>query len=292
MKIKDGFSGERSLVLPRQVVAMMENDPLASVLHITDMGYYPCAEFHFRERTTPIDQFVFIYCVDGRGWYEHSGRHYDVEKNQYFILPAGVPHRYGASEATPWTIYWIHFRGPLATHYANDAAEPQSVNTSVDSRISQRHNLFEEILSTLNASFAIENIRYAMAAFHHYLASLRYLKQYRASGSGSSRDTVEIIIHYLNENIGRKIRLDELAEYIGCSASHMSELFRQRTGHSILNYFNLLKVKLACQLLDTTDMKLNQISFKVGIDDPLYFSRLFSKAMGMSPRAYRTLAKA
>lgn len=43
----------------------------------------------------------------------------------------------------------------------------------------------------------------------------------------------------------------------------------------------------ACLLLDTTDMKINQICYKIGIEDTYYFSRLFSKIMGMSPREYR-----
>lgn len=45
-------------------------------------------------------------------------------------------------------------------------------------------------------------------------------------------------------------------------------------------------------LLDNTKMKLNQISLKLGIDDQYYFSRLFSKIMGTSPKAYRERQKA
>lgn len=48
----------------------------------------------------------------------------------------------------------------------------------------------------------------------------------------------------------------------------------------------------ACLLLDTTDMKINQICYKIGIEDTYYFSRLFSKIMGMSPREYRKSKKA
>ena len=41
IKRKDGFNGERALVLPLSVVQEMEKDALSSVLHITDIGYYP-----------------------------------------------------------------------------------------------------------------------------------------------------------------------------------------------------------------------------------------------------------
>ena len=40
VKLKDGFTGERALVLPRIIVDKLEEDPLTSMLHITDIGYY------------------------------------------------------------------------------------------------------------------------------------------------------------------------------------------------------------------------------------------------------------
>ena len=104
IRIKSGFSGERSLVLPKMVTDMMDADDIASVLYVTDIGYYPNAAAHFRERVEPIDQFVFIYCVAGRGFYVVNGHRYDVEPNQYFILPAGAPHTYGADVSAPWSL--------------------------------------------------------------------------------------------------------------------------------------------------------------------------------------------
>ena len=67
IKRKDGFSGERVLVLPQPIIREMEEDPISSILHITDIGYYPKAWHHFRERQEPITQFVFIYCIEGSG---------------------------------------------------------------------------------------------------------------------------------------------------------------------------------------------------------------------------------
>lgn len=293
LRIKSGFSGERSLVLPKMVTDMMAADAIVSVLYVTDIGYYPKAENHYRERREPIDQYVFIYCIDGRGSYEVGGNSYEVAANQYFILPAGVPHRYQADAENPWTIYWIHFKGMLAPYYAADAIAPTSVNPGIHSRISNRINMFEELFETLNSGYSIENIRYAMSLFHHYLASLRYVHQYRSAGEKIDEgNVVEAAIHYMKENIERHMTLQEVADFTGYSASHFSMLFKAKTGHSPLNYINLLKIQRACLLLDTTQMRMNQICHKLGMDDPYYFSRLFSKIMGMSPRAYRTKPKA
>jgi AraC-like DNA-binding protein len=293
LKQKDGFHGERSLMMPKMIMEMVEQDPLVSMLHITDIGYYPHAEHHYRERREPIDQYVYIYCVDGAGWYQIGDKRYDVGENQYFILPAGVPHAYGADEDNPWTIYWIHFRGELAPYYAKDATGPMDVKPGLHSRIHNRIDLFEEIFNTLSSGFSNENLRYVSSLFHYYLGSLRYINQYREAGENNedNENMVGATIHYMKENIEKHLTLKEISDYTGYSASYISMMFKQDTGHSPLAYLNLLKIQQACELLDTTKMKVNQICYKIGIDDAYYFSRLFSKTMGMSPKEYREMKK-
>lgn len=80
MKKRDGFKGERSLVLPQSVLKLIDNDPIVSSIYITDIGFYPNAKYHYRKRVDTIDEYVFIYCVDGRGWYIVNGHKYNVEK--------------------------------------------------------------------------------------------------------------------------------------------------------------------------------------------------------------------
>lgn len=296
---KDGFLGERSVVLPTSIVEMEENDPLVSSLFITDIGYYPMAEHHHRIRTEGINQYVLIYCIDGNGWYSLRGKTYQVASNQYFILPAGIPHEYGATEGERWTIYWVHFRGEHADIYAEGADKPQDVRVALNSNINNRNNIFEEILSTLHDGEGIEDLRYASSLLHYYLASLRYLRQYRNTAryntdnsnlsfsNNKNKEVVDAAIHFMKENIERRISLQDILDYVGYSSTHFSTLFKRQVGDSPLAYFNRLKIEQACHMLQTTNLHINQICYKVGIEDSLYFSRLFSKMMGMSPSDYR-----
>lgn len=292
IKRKDGFDGERALVLPASVIHEMENDPVSAMLHITDIGYYPKAMHHFRERTEPVSQYIFIYCVEGKGWFRQNGEVHTMEKNRCVILPAHTSHCYGANEEDPWTIYWIHFKGKMSGQYASSLLKPKEIKPTVYSRISGRLDLFEEIYHTLEMGYSRENLLYASSAFHHFLGTVCYLQQYRSAvDTHPETDLVSAAIHYMKENIGKKLTLCEIAGHVGYSASHFSSLFNERTGYSPLNYFNQLKIRQACHLLDFTDMKINQVCFKIGIDDCYYFSRLFTKIMGIPPKEYKKQKK-
>ena len=191
----------------------------------------------------------------------------------------------------------MHFKGTCAHVYAEGATTPQTINVAINSRISERINIFDEILTTLQTGDGLEDLRYASSLFHHFLASMRYLGQFRRAKTGAGDkntsdkgiDIVEQAIHYMRENIEQHIALDDVLHYIGYSHSHFSTLFKRKTGQSPLAYFNRLKIEYACHLLKTTDLKVNQICYKVGIEDALYFSRLFSKTMGMAPTAFKAL---
>ena len=288
---KDGFRGERMIVLPPMIVDIEKQDPLVSSLYITDIGYFPAAANHYRKRNQPINEYVLIYCVKGHGWYELRGEHYEVKENEFFILPAGEPHAYGADKE-PWTIYWVHFSGKHADIFSRGLQKPHRIATTIDSRIGERNNLFEEIINTLHDSYDLDHLRYVSSLLHYYLGSMCFLRIYRnATHLDPSTDPVQAAIHYMKENIEHPISLNDISQYIGYSVSHFSTLFKNQIGQSVLSYNNLIKIQRACEMLTETDMKINQIAYKVGIEDSYYFSRLFSKIMKMSPTDYREMVQ-
>ena len=289
MKLKDGFIGSRTIIVPQMVIKMMETDPLVSELFVTDIGYYPHAKYHFRERSTPIDQFILIYCVDGTGWYKCDGKERQVSAGDYFILPAGKPHAYGTLDKDPWTIYWVHFKGHLARFYAQGAEEPSSLKAELFSRIKERINLFEELFNSLGDNYCLDGLRYMSSLLHYFLGSLIYVKHFRQSSihKTDSSDMVSVVTHFMKDNLEKHLTIKDIADHLGYSTSYFSGKFKELTGHSPLSYFNIMKINEACVLLSSTNMKVNQICPKVGFVDPYYFSRIFTSIMGLSPMEYR-----
>jgi transcriptional regulator GlxA family with amidase domain len=90
-------------------------------------------------------------------------------------------------------------------------------------------------------------------------------------------------------NLSEALSLQEMAKNVNLSVSRFSVIFKEGTGLSPIEYFNNLKVRHACHYLDTTDLSIGRISEVIGIENQHYFSRMFSKSTGLSPREYRKL---
>lgn len=293
-RLKDGFKGERSIILPPFVVNELRTEMLTKELFITDIGFYPQARFHFRERTEKqAMQYILIYCVEGEGWFTIDHQKYTVSQFQFFIIPKGQAHSYGSNADNPWTIYWLHFDGEHASFFAQGFDKPTDISLDINSRIEERIDLFDEIFTTLGKGYSKNNLIYATTSLFHFLGSMKFLGEYRenAKTTDKARQIIEVAIHYMRENIERKATLQQIAEHTGLSASRFSLLFQQQTGYSPLKYFNQLKIQKACHYLDFTTMKVNQISPMLGFDDAFYFTRLFTKTMGVSPTDYRAKKK-
>lgn len=288
--IKEGFKGERISILPSSIVDELKQDTLGKELYITDIGYYPHAYCHYRSRQKEeVKEYVLIYCVEGEGWFELEGKKQVVRANQFFILPEHKAHAYGCGGENPWTIYWMHFNGAKADFFSKGFDQPTDISPNDNSRIKERLNLFEEIFSCLNRGYSKNYMLYATTSLFHFLGSMKFMGEYRDSNVGRRErmDVVEKAIHYMQENLNKKVVLQDIAREVKLSVSYFANLFFEKTGYSPLRYLTHLRIQEACRYLDSTDMKMNQISPLVGVEDPLYFSRLFAKTMKMSPSEYR-----
>lgn len=81
---------------------------------------------------------------------------------------------------------------------------------------------------------------------------------------------------------------DDFAEQMGMGRTVFFNKTKSITGYSPKEYLKLKRIKKAAELISTTTMSIGEIAIIVGIDDPLYFSRVFKQEYGMSPTEWRT----
>ena len=286
---KDGFDGQRAIVLPRKILAKYcSTNPIVSGAYITDIGYYPKAKYHYRERTHGSEQHILIYCQDGKGKVQIKKEEYQLNPGEFIIIPMGVSHNYAADEINPWTIYWIHFKGETTNKSIEHfRIKNGSYKSPVDFKDSRVH-LFEDMYSNLEMGYSNDNLCYVNLCLLHFLSSFIFRENYNLADKKQSIDSVNTSIGFMQKHIDEMLTLQVMAQSVNLSVSHFSFLFRKKTGFSPIEYFNHLKVQKACQYLLFTDLRIKEIADKLGIEDPYYFSRMFTKVMGMSPGTYRT----
>ena len=127
------------------------------------------------------------------------------------------------------------------------------------------------------------------AAVRGSLASLS--RAVRLSRESGRHPAVRFVLGLLEVRYAEDLPLDEIADLAGQSASHLSRLFRQETGMSVVEYMTRLRVSAARRLLAAGDESIGTISRKVGYGDPNYFTRVFRRETGLTPREYRLQLK-
>ena len=100
-------------------------------------------------------------------------------------------------------------------------------------------------------------------------------------------DTVYKVIEYIKNNYHRHISLEEIAGISFMSKTYLSTLFKKETGYSISEYINDIRVDRAQSLLVGSDLSIVEIARMCGFEDQSYFTKVFRKVAGITPKKYR-----
>jgi two-component system response regulator YesN len=113
--------------------------------------------------------------------------------------------------------------------------------------------------------------------------------EYRdAHTAGRYQSVIVKAREYINRNFASAdISLYSTASHVGISPNHLSTVFSQETGENFIDYLTRVRIEKAKQLLQDTAMKVADIAFETGFSDPHYFSSIFRKNTGFSPREFR-----
>ena len=119
----------------------------------------------------------------------------------------------------------------------------------------------------------------------------RFFAQYSRSVLGDSSQAVSSAKAFLRDNYTRRLTLSEIAGHVHLNPQYFSVLFKRETGCSVTDHLTTLRVERAKTLLKETLLPINEIARTVSYEDPDYFSRVFHKYCGLSPRQYRNLVR-
>ena len=284
-----GFEGELIIEIPKIAIEQSQKLPLVRSLFITRMGFYPKALHHYYQRPTGISQVIVLYCTDGKGWVQIHKKRIPIEAGEAYFIPLGTPHAYGADGENPWTIFWLHLSGSQCNETIEATMGDKTELKALKVGFSETRNaIFKQISTTLLRGYSAANLLFANLLLPYYLATFVMPEQFQPQTEDlQTLSSTDKAIEFMQQNLSYPITLDNIAQAAHLSVSFFSKKFKQDTGYAPIEYFNHLRIQKSCQLLHFTDLRINEVALKIGIEDPFYFSRLFKQQMGVSPVQYR-----
>lgn len=287
IKKKDGFEGQKMYVVPRDVAQNSIRYPLLASFSVTNIGFFPHAKYHHRERPRACNEYIVIYCEKGEGWFNMNETHRKLTAGNILFIPKDIPHSYGANKYYPWSIYWCHMKGESLEDYML-RLPLNNYTVPVSSLIAEElKRLFHTAFRSIENGYSLETLLYVSHVIKHAMGLIFFANPAYHVKLKENYECVETAINVMKENLHGTITVPAIAETAKISLPHFYKLFKTKTGYSPINYFNRLKIMRACQYLKITTMKINEIADKLGFRDQYYFSRIFKNVMGVSPRQYR-----
>lgn len=125
------------------------------------------------------------------------------------------------------------------------------------------------------------------ATLSEFISALIYDVEIRSGEEVSGRKEIRDAKQIIKKQLGSPLTLSFVAKEVGLSPPYLSKLFHETVGESFKEYITRIRIQKAVELLQNTNLKVYEISEKIGIPSYRYFSVLFRKKLGRSPSDYR-----
>jgi AraC family transcriptional regulator, transcriptional activator for feuABC-ybbA operon len=262
-----------------------------------------------KERT--IEDHELVLVAGGEGFLRIGGNALPLKKGTLLYLHFDEWHSIEAKHGSPINFFSVHFSWMLSTHnpeswsyhrdinyYLKDKSQNGQNWSSVDDpgllpfpstmEISNYDRL-EELYIQLTKTYHEKEIGYSMklSILCQQLIYEVCRERFFPLDRKANMKRLDKAVAYIERHYTEKIRTSDLSECISLSESNMIKLFKNNFGKTPVEYINQVRVNRAKELLLYSHKSVKEIAFETGFNDEFYFSRVFKKMEGKSPRSFK-----
>lgn len=229
-----------------------------------------------------------IWCLSGAGAIRVSGRTYHLRPGATAVFFPGMRHEAWAARDNPddvWEARWVTMDGPLCAAVAQACGIKRAgiYYPATDPLGGLFDRYRDGIAQTTPAGARAAEIA-AFELLVHIGASASAPEGIATVDDPVVKEAMALLrLNWPNADFG----VAQLARRIGVHRSVLSRRFRKQIGVPPQKYLTDLRLSNALNLLQSTDLSIREIAFQCGFDDPGYFTRLFGRTQGVSPKEYR-----
>ena len=233
--------------------------------------------------------YLIHYIISGKGFYKLRNKTFSLSAGDAFLVYPNTEVLYYADETEPWEYAWVGFTGSDASMILK--ATDFTMEHPVIHQTASGNAIHRQLLHIYDArgnefEHAVEMTGrlYTMLAMFMHDAS-------KQTSQNTSSTYVQKGIEYISANYSYNITVEDIADYVGLSRSHLFRSFESVLGQSPKEFLTDFRMRQACYLLEHASLSITAIANSIGFDNSLYFSKTFHKIKGMSPKEYRALHK-
>ncbi|WP_379155735.1 AraC family transcriptional regulator [Paenibacillus sp. sgz5001063] len=228
------------------------------------------------------DVYALHYIVSGKGYLETGHATFSLMTGESFMIFPDTEVYYYPDPQDPWEYYWIEFNGLEASRLLsmiNIAADHPVLKASPQD--------FKPLFHRVNSAGIEPFERERSDAGLHLLLSY-YMEHYPSDKVFFKKDYVLAARDYIESNFWNpSLSVLDVVEFVKIERSYLFRLFKEENGVSISGYLTAFRIQRACELLTNSQLSIKSLSYSVGYQDPLYFSKIFKKATSYTPSQYR-----
>lgn len=282
------ISSDIRLFIPVFLLKKLSKHRLTDGLYPVSLGMTQ-AESNYKLQQGNEGCHTLIYCLSGLGKLQYKGRERIIERGDLVIIEPNSPFKFSISKSNKTVrnnVYWINFTGCLAHDFAERLLMKMEAGVA---QVGIQNNIvtdFDHLLALGARGYTATNVIHAVHILQQALSFLALQLRLTIFNSTSSFD-LEAVEALMRNSLHQELSLDTLAHYSQLSKFHFAKKFKELTDSSPIQHFINMKIQHACSQLDNTDITIKDIANGLGYSDPYYFSRLFKKVVGISPKQYR-----
>jgi AraC-like DNA-binding protein len=231
-----------------------------------------------------IDEFSLVYVEEGRGVYssEREAERFVEAGDVWWTFP-GLRDRYRPDVKTGWKVYWVAFQGEAITRvfkkFFSDEDTILHLQRPLEFELAIKAFVEEVLESPMDYPFSTG------AKILNLVGRLLELKENK-EGTPHDQSIRRVQSHILNHAF-TDIDYPALCKPFGFSESTLRRSFLKLTQMTPLQFQRSIRLKYACEMLIGSELSVGEIGQKVGFTDCNYFTRVFTKHYGCSPKSYR-----
>ncbi|UQZ85117.1 HTH-type transcriptional activator Btr [Paenibacillus konkukensis] len=267
---------------PIRIVDLKVDQSILKVksLHLINVGHIP-ARIHYRSQAT-FTYWAIVYISGGSGTYRvNRGENQTVRQGSFFLLYPGAVFDYGPGENEHWDEHYFTIEGKRIQEWLDTwLTEPDRVRNTEEEQLTKINRIF-----MLMETGIPNNIDRAALLVEAMLLDL--IMSSETPPKITKAENALGLIEAISDYVYRSFDAGELCERQHISFPTLRRIVSKYTGYPLNEYVHRLKMAEAKNILLNTDQSLKEIAASLGYHDVFYFSRLFKKFVGVSPKLFR-----